>query len=261
MPPALPQCLTCNLQDCIMKKLGSTTLMAEIQPFKHTTEYKRGTRLYREGQEPKGVYFIRSGLVKLEKKGTHDRKMILKMSGPGQALGHHCIEPGDDHSSTAITIEDSRFCFIEIDAFRRAFHHSDAFRSELRRMIMGETRELETKLALMTYRHVREKVADALVYIAKRYGYVPDGKGIRINVDRQEMADMVGTTKEQVSKNLSELMQRGLIRCRAKHFKYIDLEGLTSLIDGEATLPDRALLYRPDKEITSRSGRVISPSR
>jgi len=241
MPPASPQCLTCNVQDCIMKKLGSTSLMAEIQPFKHTYEYKRGTRLYREGQEPKGVYFIRTGLVKLEKRGTHGRKMILSMSGPGQALGHHCIEPGDIHSSAAVTIEDSRCCFVEIDAFRRAFHQSDAFRSELRRMIMGETRELETKLALMTYRHVREKVADALLYIAKRYGYVPDGNGIRVNVDRQEMADMVGTTKEQVSKTLSELMQLGLVRCRAKHFKYIDREGLTSLVDGEETPRDRGM--------------------
>lgn len=241
MPPSAPQCLTCNVQDCIMKKLGSTSLMAEIQPFKHAYEYKRGTRLYKEGQEPKGVYFIRTGLVKLEKRGTHGRKVILNMAGSGQALGHHCFEPADIHSSTAVTIEDSRCCFVEIDAFRRAFHQSESFRSELRRMIMGETRELETKLALMTYRHVREKVADAVLYIAKRYGYVPDSNGIRINVDRQEMADMVGTTKEQVSKTLSEFMQLGLIRCRAKHFKYIDREGLASLVGGIETPRDRAM--------------------
>ena len=232
MPPATPHCLTCNIQDCIMKKLGSTTLMAEIQPFKHTYEYRRGTRLFRENQEPKGVYFIRNGLVKLEKRGTHGRTMILKIASPGQPLGHHCIEPGDLHSTAAETIEDCRCCFIEIDAFRKAFHQSESFRSELRRLILGETRELETKLALMTYRHVREKVADALLYIAKRYGYVPDGNGIRINVDRQEMADMVGTTKEQVSKTLAELMKMGLLRCRAKHFRFIDQEGLTALVEG-----------------------------
>ncbi len=207
--------------------------MAEIQPFKHTYEFKRGTRLYREGQEPTGVYFVRTGLVKLEKRGTHGRTMILKMAGPGQSLGHHCIEPGDLHSSTAVTIEDSRFCFIEIDAFRKAVHRSDSFRGELRRLILADAREMETKLALMTYRAVREKVADTLLYIAKRYGYTPDGHGIKINVDRQEMADMAGTTKEQVSKTLAELMNKGLIRCRAKHFKYIDREGLSALVEGQ----------------------------
>lgn len=236
MPPATPQCLTCNVQACIMKKIGSAALMAEILPFRHTFEYRRGTRLYREGQEPTGVHFIRTGLVKLEKQGPHGRTMILKMAGAGQALGHQCIEPGDLHSSTAVTIEDSRFCFVGIDAFRKALGQSESFRTELRRMILMETRDLETKLALMTYRQVRENVVDALLYIAKRYDYTPGGNGIRINVDRQEMADMAGTTKEQVSKTLAELMQRGLIRCRAKHFKFIDREGLTALMAGSDTL-------------------------
>lgn len=207
--------------------------MAELQPFKHAYDIKRGSILYREEQPPKGVFFIRSGLVKLEKKGTHGRTMILKISGPGQALGHHCIESGDLHSSTATTIEDSRYCFVEIDAFRKAVHQSDSFRNALRKIILADARELETKLALMTYRQVREKVADALLYIAKRYGYKPDGNGIRVNVDRQEMADMVGTTKEQVSKTLAELTQQGLIRCKAKHFKFIDKEGLASFVNGD----------------------------
>jgi DNA-binding transcriptional regulator YhcF (GntR family) len=47
------------------------------------------------------------------------------------------------------------------------------------------------------------------------------------------MADMAGTTKEQVSKTLAELMNQGLIRCRAKHFKYIDREGLSALVEGQ----------------------------
>lgn len=229
---ASPQCLTCNVQDCIMKKIDSPSLVAEIQPFKHTYEFKRGTRLYREGQEPTGVYIIRTGLVKLEKRGPHGRTMILKMAGSSQSLGHHCIEPGDLHSSTAVTVEDSRCCFIEIDAFRRAIHRSDTFRGALRRLILADAREMETKLALMTYQAVREKVADTLLYLAKRYGYTPGGYGIKINVDRQEMADMAGTTKEQVSKTLGELMHQGLIRCRAKHFKFIDREGLSALVDG-----------------------------
>jgi CRP/FNR family transcriptional regulator, polysaccharide utilization system transcription regulator len=211
--------------------------MAELQPFKHVYDMKRGTIVYREEQAPKGVYFIRSGLMKLEKKGTHERSVILKISGQGQSLGYHCIESGDVHSSTAVTIEDSRCCFLEIDAFRKAVRQSDTFRMAVRRMILDDTRELETKIALMTYRQVREKVADALLYIAKRYGYKPDGDGIRVNVDRQEIADMVGTTKEQVSKTLAEFTKLGLIRCRAKHFKFIDREGLTAFVNGVLGYP------------------------
>jgi CRP-like cAMP-binding protein len=218
--------------------------MAELQPFKHVYDMKRGTIIYREEQSPNGVFFIRSGLVKLEKRGTHDRSMILKISGPGQALGHHCIESGDLHSSTATTIEDSRCCFVEIDAFRKAVHLSESFRTELRKVILADARELESKLALMTYRQVREKVADALLYIAKRYGYKPDGNGIRVNVDRQEMADMVGTTKEQVSKTLAELTQQGLIRCKAKHFKFIDRDGLAAFVNGVQQYTPRMPLKR-----------------
>jgi len=59
--------------------------------------------------------------------------------------------------------------------------------------------------------------------------------GIRVHIDRQEMADLAGTTKEQVSRVLADFDQEELIRFRAKHFKYIAVDQLKNIAESHTT--------------------------
>jgi CRP-like cAMP-binding protein len=68
-----------------------------------------------------------------------------------------------------------------------------------------------------------------LLHIAEIYHYQQGGCSIHVGIDRQDMADLAGTTKEQVSLVLSTLRQEKLVNFKAKHFKYFDLEGLRKI--------------------------------
>jgi Crp-like helix-turn-helix domain len=72
-----------------------------------------------------------------------------------------------------------------------------------------------------------------MLQIAKAYQYQHDAKGIRIHLERQEIADLASTTKEQVSKVLFDLKEEGLLNFRAKHFKYLDTGALQQIVAGE----------------------------
>ena len=79
-----------------------------------------------------------------------------------------------------------------------------------------------------------------MVHLAETYNYKQTGMGIKVHIDRQEMADLAGTTKEQVSRILADFDQEQLIRFRAKHFKFMAVDKLRQITEKHAE-PTRVL--------------------
>jgi CRP-like cAMP-binding protein len=206
------------------------------QPFRHQYRLKRGDILFREGEGIKGVHILKSGIAKLEKKSTRGKSFILRLAAKGSVMGHRAPDAGFVHTHTAKLVEDSRLCFIEGDAFRKLQSTNPSLRRNMEKILLDELRETEERLARISYWSLQEKVADTLLSIATSYGYRPESNGIRVHLDRQEMAEMSGTTKEQISKMLREFTERRLVHYRAKHFKYLDLAGLRMIASGQDPL-------------------------
>jgi CRP-like cAMP-binding protein len=225
-------CLTCNVRNCMLMKQCEPLLLQSVQAFKHQYQYKKGQVIFQQGDQVKGVLFVQAGLVKQEINGPKGKPFILRLSGLGQPMGHRSLGISDSQPYTATTVEDSRVCFIELDFFNNLLKKSEPLRQALLKIYLKEISETETKLLHIAHHSVREKVANVLLELSQVYGYEISGNGIRIQVDRQEMADLAGTTKEQVSKVLAQFTREKLIRFRAKHFKYFNMEGLQKIADG-----------------------------
>jgi CRP/FNR family transcriptional regulator len=217
------------------------SLLQSVQSFKHQYFYKRGQILFRQGDSVKGVQFVQSGLIKLELNGQKSRPFILRLSGHGQPMGHRSLSAADSHPYTATAVEDSRVCFIEMGFFNGLLKKSESLHQALQKNYLNEIRDAETKLINIAHHSVREKVANVLLELCEAYEYKNGANGIRIQVDRQEMADLAGTTKEQVSKVLAQFTREKLIRFRAKHFKYLDLESLHKIAEGVEKEPVMSL--------------------
>jgi CRP-like cAMP-binding protein len=137
---------------------------------------------------------------------------------------------------TATAVEDSRICFIELGFFKNLYLKNELLQEEIRKIFLREIRTTEIKLLQIAQQTVREKVAGILVHLADTYNYKQTGLGIRVHIDRQEMADLAGTTKEQVSRILADFEKEQLIRFRAKHFKFISIDKLRHLAEKQATM-------------------------
>jgi CRP/FNR family transcriptional regulator len=217
----------------MMKSFGQED--QAYKAYKHHYEFKRGEMLFREGDEINGMYFVQSGVIKLEMNAETQRPFILRMIGAGQTMGHRFLNYTGLQPYTATAVEDSRVCFIELGFFKNLLQKNDLLQEEIRKIFLKEIRSTEVKLLQIAQQTVREKVASILVHLAETYNYKQTGMGIRVHVDRQEMADLAGTTKEQISRILADFDQEQLIRFRAKHFKYIAVEQLRQIAEKHTT--------------------------
>jgi CRP/FNR family transcriptional regulator len=205
------------------------------KPYKHHYEFKKGETMFREGDEINGLYFVQTGVIKLEMNSHTERPFILRLIGPSQTMGHRFLSYTGLQPFTATAVEDSRVCFIELGFFKNLVQKNELLQEEIRKIFLKEIRTTEVKLLQIAQQTVREKVAGILVHLAETYQYKQTGMGIRVHIDRQEMADLAGTTKEQVSRILADFDHEELIRFRAKHFKYIAVDKLKQIADNHAT--------------------------
>ncbi|MCU0382172.1 MAG: Crp/Fnr family transcriptional regulator [Chitinophagaceae bacterium] len=226
-----PNCLTCNVRDCLLMKHCEREHLATVQAFKHQFQFRKGDTIFREGDPVRGVHFIQAGVVKQELNGTKGRPFILKLANHGQPMGHRSILNGEPQPFSATAVEDSRVCFIELEFFRNLVRKSEGMRNELDRTYLREINLAESRLLGVAHQSVREKIAFVLLHLAEIYNYQESGSGIKVQIDRQEMADMAGTTKEQVSKVLAQFTREKVIRFRAKHFKNLDIGKLRKIVD------------------------------
>ena len=223
----------------MLKSFGPDQLHV-YKPYKHHYEIKKGEMLFREGDEINGLYFVQSGVVKLEMNADKQRPFILKLIGPSQTMGHRFLSYTGLQPYTATAIEDSRVCFIELGFFKSLMQKNENLQEELRKIFLKEIRSTEIKLLQIAQQTVREKVAGIMVHLAETYNYKQLGMGIKVHIDRQEMADLAGTTKEQVSRILADFDQEQLIRFRAKHFKFMAVDKLRQIAEKHAE-PARVL--------------------
>jgi len=223
----------------MLKSFGPDELHV-YKPYKHHYEIKKGEMLFREGDEINGLYFVQSGVVKLEMNADKQRPFILKLIGPSQTMGHRFLSYTGLQPYTATAVEDTRVCFIELGFFKNLMQKNENLQEELRKIFLKEIRSTEIKLLQIAQQTVREKVAGIMVHLAETYNYKQTGMGIKVHIDRQEMADLAGTTKEQVSRILADFDQEQLIRFRAKHFKFMAVDKLRQIAEKHAE-PTRVL--------------------
>lgn len=92
-----------------------------------------------------------------------------------------------------------------------------------------ELEQVERKAVYLAHKTVREKMAEALLLLAEAYQYEEKKQSFRISFCRQDIADLAGTTKEQVSKTLKDFEKEGMIKCAAKKFNYLNIVRLQAV--------------------------------
>lgn len=224
-----PRCNTCRVRNCSVLSSCSNDILDVLSDNKKYLHFQKGERLLIEGQRGGGIYFIRSGIAKLEVNGKNGRPLILRLAGPGSIFGHRLRGASDEQPLSVEAVEDLYVCHVNSPVYDQLVEKSPELHKRMTEALLSEIRQVEQHAVRLTQLSVKERVAGALVHIATLYQYQPGSNGIRVHLERRDLADLSGTTREQVSRMLTELQQEGYIKFRGKHFKYFDLERLRSV--------------------------------
>ncbi|NVB41466.1 Crp/Fnr family transcriptional regulator [Pseudenhygromyxa sp. WMMC2535] len=172
------------------------------------------TVLIREGHSPDGLYVVLRGRVNLTRGADGGRDLILSSLGPGEVFGEACAVEGSGASSTAITAVPTDVARIPADVLSAHIRRDPNTLIRLMRLMNEKLSEVESVASALALYDVEERLRRTLIRLAKRQGrHSPADEGwILAPVPTQsELARMVGSCRETVSRTLSSMARSGLL--------------------------------------------------
>jgi len=170
--------------------------------------YPKNTILFSKGDDSDALYLIRKGKVRAVIMDEDGREMTLNIHGPGEYIGEVALLDGRPRSATIITKEPTQLLVI----YRKDFMHVVSTNTEVMKnvlnLILERFRLATEKIESLAFQDVYGRVANCLLQVSEEID------GVRIVTEKlthQEISNMVGSSREMVSKILKELSDGGYI--------------------------------------------------
>ncbi len=221
-----PSCSRCSERFTNVFCKAKYDSMQEIEKEKTCSTYKKGDYIFKEGGGPFGIFCLNRGKVKLVKTGDDGREHILRLVKPGDPLGYRSLLSGELYNASAVAIEESGVCFIPKELFIGVLNKDSSLTFEMLKLLSHDLRKAELQLTHLAQKPVRERVAEALMFIKETYGMEADGKTIAALFTREDIANIVGTATETAIRILSEFNKDEIIKLNGKKIEILNLEKL-----------------------------------
>ncbi len=224
-------CLTCKLQaDRCFRDLSSESLQA-FEAVKYTSTYPNRAMLFVEGQAPRGVFVLCQGRVKLSFSSNEGKTLILRIAEPTEVLGLSATVAGKPYELTAETVDPCQVNFVKREDFLRFLHqHSDVcFRvaEQLSDKYNTACREIRS---LGLSHSAAEKLARLLVeWVSKAGEFAQQQPRITLGLTHEEIAEMIGTSRETVTRLLTEMKKQHIACARGSSFVIFNKAALVQL--------------------------------
>lgn len=192
-----------------------------------THTYKKGEMVFREGGIPSGIFYLVKGKVKKYKTTARGGEQIFYVCTAGELLGYHAILSDEYYPDSAATIEDSEITFIPREAFLTVLQASSFLSNRLLKTLGHEFSVFINAITSLATKSVRERVALNLLILDEKFRREdkPEAPG-EINMSRMDLANMVGTAKENLVRLLQQFKSEGLIESHGRVIRILNKKGI-----------------------------------
>jgi CRP-like cAMP-binding protein len=192
-----------------------------------TVMLNRGEVLFHEGDAEDRLYVVVSGKIKLGRSGSAGRENLLAVLGPGQMFGELSLFDPGPRSSTATAVTATELRTLEHDELMNWLTGRPEVARGLLAQLAGRLRRANDVLADLVFSDVPGRVAKQLLELAKRFGERrEDGVHVHHDLTQEELAQLVGASRETVNKALADFAARGWIRLEPRSVTLLDLQRL-----------------------------------
>ncbi|HVU94315.1 MAG TPA: Crp/Fnr family transcriptional regulator [Puia sp.] len=195
----------------------------------HQTEqtYGKGEIVFREGGLPTGIFYIIEGKVKKYKADYGGGEPIIYVAGSGELIGYQAVLSGERFPDSAATLEKSVIAFIPREAFLAVLQQSTVLNGRLLQLLGHEFTVFVNNLTLFSQRPVRERFALQLVVLREKYKpAVASEAPVEINLSREDLANLVGTRRENIVRILADFKDEGILVTRGRKIIVQDVRQL-----------------------------------
>nr|WP_203597059.1 Crp/Fnr family transcriptional regulator [Actinomadura bangladeshensis] len=187
----------------------------------------RGQTLFNEGETGDRLYVVLEGKIKLTRTAPDGRENLLSVLGPSEMFGELSLFDPRPRTASAIAVTECRLAGLGHDDLRPWLTGHPEVAVQLLRALAQRLRKTNDVMADLVFTDVPGRVAKALLDLAERFGQ-PSEAGLHVHHDltQEELAQLVGASRETVNKALADFAQRNWLRIEARAVVILDIERL-----------------------------------
>ncbi len=187
----------------------------------------KGEVLFAEGEAGDRMYVIVDGKVKLGQTSVDGRESLLAVLGPGEMFGELSLFDPGQRTSTATALTDAVVLGLGNDQLRPWLAGRPEVATALLQALARRLRRTNEAMADLVFSDVPGRVAKALMDLGEKFGTItPEGLMVTHDMTQEELAQLVGASRETVNKALADFAQRGWIRLESRQVLILDVERL-----------------------------------
>lgn len=192
-----------------------------------TRTVPKGHVVFREGDIGDRLFVVLDGKIKITRRAADGRENLLTVLGPGEMFGELSLFDPGARTATASAVTTARLASFDHDDLRPWLAGRPEVAAHLLRALAQRLRRTNEAMADLVFSDVPGRVAKALLELADKFGD-RDGEGVLVQHDltQEELAQLVGASRETVNKALSEFASRGWIRLEGRAVVLLDAERL-----------------------------------
>jgi CRP/FNR family transcriptional regulator, cyclic AMP receptor protein len=185
---------------------------------------------YRPGDPSDSIFIIRSGRIKISKITEDGREIILNLLKTGDVFGEMAFLEDSPRDTFAEALDDTNLYVLKKPELLQLIKRRPAITYRLAKVIGERRREAEKNMENFLYKGVRERLANILLRLSNDYGIKDSrGKMLRIKITHQDLANLIGSSRETVSLTLGDFRREGYIDINERKIIIRDEQGLVAM--------------------------------
>ncbi len=191
-------------------------------------KFDKGTFIFNEGEPGNGFYVVASGKVKIFKLSFEGKEQILHIYGPGKPFGEVPMFEGNNFPASAMAMNKSQIIFIPRDKFVNLISDTPGLAMNMLGMLSMRLREFTIQIENLSLKEVPARLASYILTLSEENN---KAEKVVLPISKAQLANLIGTTPETVSRVLKKMTDVSLIGVDTKTITIEDYDGLIDLSD------------------------------
>ena len=216
--------------------LGATSLFAgvegmhlrDLSGIAMVASYKPRVSIFSSGDPGTGFYLVKEGRVKVFMLSPEGKEQILHVVSPGESFGEVAVFAGQSFPAHAATLENSRLVFLPRDDFVALVSANPALAFNLLAALSQRLRQFAVMIDALSLKEVPGRLAAHLLHLSEKQAA---GNRLSLELSKTQLASLLGTIPETLSRILSKLQRAGFIAIKGSEITIVDRQRLLELAE------------------------------
>lgn len=191
--------------------------------------YKKNEIIHHEGDTPTHMMMLVNGKLKVYKEGVGQKQQIIRMLKPYDFFAYRAMIADETYNTNVSAFENSIVYKIKKEAFMRVIRENSKFCYLFMIEMAKDLGRSDAKVVNLTQKHIRGRLAEALLSLKQNYGVDEDGATLSMYMSREDLANLSNMTTANAIRTLSQFAQEGIIAIDGRKVKILDEPGLIKL--------------------------------